>query len=95
LHIVMRNFGDDAGVDYAVIAAALTSVGATRIQDAVAAELLLYRRYWSPAPWMTVRGVRICVDEHSYRTHGGRLTQQQLEVVDEALGVPTNGDGTD
>jgi hypothetical protein len=36
--------------------------------------------------------VRICVDAHSYRTVGGRLTRQQLEIVDEALGSHSNGE---
>lgn len=154
LHIVMRNFPEDAGVDYvlspsdggqhiplaameghfrgpalswpelvaaarqpddarspaarllllqpvaadtdtpagapAIIAEALTSVGAATLQDEVAGELLQNHRYWSPATWTTVQGVRVCTGEHSYRTLGS-LTQEQLEVVDEALAAPTDG----
>jgi hypothetical protein len=150
LHIVMRNFPDDAGVDFVIappvggryiplaamegsfrgpglswpelvaaarqpddvlspaarmllllpitgdthtpahaaplIAKALTSVGATRLQDVVASELLNVRAFWAPATWTTVQGVRVCDGHHSYRTLGG-LTRQQLELVDEALGA--------
>jgi hypothetical protein len=151
LHIVMRNFPDDAGVDYvlspadggqhiplaameghfrgpalswlelvaaarqpdalspaarllllkpvaadtdtpanasAVIAAALTSVGATAFQHEVAGELAHDHRHWEPATWTTFQGLRVCTGGHSYRTLGS-LTREQHELIDQALTAST------
>jgi hypothetical protein len=151
LHIVMRNFPDDTGVDYVLVprhggryiplasleghfqgpamswpeliaaanqpderlspaarllllhpaggdidtpmdaddllAEAIASIGATRLQAAVASELLKHPGLWSPCGWTTTDNGPTCSGTHSYRQPGGSLTQQQLRLIAEAFGA--------
>ncbi|ALG13382.1 hypothetical protein [Kibdelosporangium phytohabitans] len=51
-----------------IIAAALTSVGATQSQEALAVELIEAPHFWLPVTWRTTDGVTWCSGTHALRT---------------------------
>jgi hypothetical protein len=68
-----------------LVAAAVTSVSASRQQVSVASELLNSHGYWTPCPWTIRDEVPVCAGPHSYRSAGGGLTQQQLRMIAHAF----------
>ncbi|GAA3990099.1 hypothetical protein GCM10022247_05910 [Allokutzneria multivorans] len=71
-----------------LIAAAVTSVGATCAQRAVAEELLDSSRFWSPADWHTTDGVSWCGGPHTYRTRNNPVLGLFSTAFGSASGSP-------
>jgi hypothetical protein len=65
-----------------VVAAAVTAIGGSDLQDQVAVELLSANgRYWGVCAWTDSQGFRTCLGPHSYRHTGGGLSVPEHRPV--------------
>ncbi|MDZ5443062.1 hypothetical protein U2F26_10010 [Micromonospora sp. 4G57] len=65
-----------------VVAAAVTAIGGSDLQDQVAVELLSANgRYWGVCAWTDSQGFRTCLGPHSNRHTGGGLSVPEHRPV--------------
>ncbi|MFL6071908.1 MAG: hypothetical protein ACJ73S_00645 [Mycobacteriales bacterium] len=79
---------DRPSVAVDLVAAALTSVGAQSGERELSAELLDDRRFWTPCEWVSVDGVLLCVDHHSYRAPDSEPSFAQRRDIANAFSPP-------